>query len=135
MGLSAGAAQSSAQALFPEQNLLASPESFGLAHPGHDRVDRDFVVFRHDAVRIASRAEARERAERMQIEEAIRQTEGEIRKTATLLGISRPTVWKKMRLFISRDGELKWGEMNAPTARGILRRQFRRPGPFWPDDD
>jgi DNA-binding NtrC family response regulator len=74
LGLSPGAAQLHAQVLFPEQNLLASPEN-----------------------RIASLAEARERAERLQIEEAIRQTEGEIGKAATLLGISRTTLWEKMR--------------------------------------
>lgn len=74
LGLSGGATQLSAQALFPEQTLLVSPES-----------------------RIASLAEARERAERLQIEEAIRQTGGEIGKAATLLGISRTTLWEKMR--------------------------------------
>jgi transcriptional regulator of acetoin/glycerol metabolism len=64
----------SAQALFPELTLLVSPES-----------------------RIASLAEARERAERLQIEEALRQTAGEIGKAAILLGISRTTLWEKMR--------------------------------------
>jgi DNA-binding NtrC family response regulator len=74
LGLSGGAAQLSAQALFPEQTLLAAPES-----------------------RIASLADARERAERLQIEEAIRQTGGEIGKAAALLGVSRTTLWDKMR--------------------------------------
>jgi DNA-binding NtrC family response regulator len=74
IGLSDGFAQLSAQALFPEQSLLTSPPN-----------------------RIASLAEARERAERLQIEEAIRQTDGEIGKAATLLGVSRTTLWDKMR--------------------------------------
>ena len=74
IGLSSGSAQLSAQALFPEQTLLTSPSN-----------------------RIASLAEARERAERLQIEEAIRQTEGELGKAATLLGVSRTTLWDKMR--------------------------------------
>ena len=47
--------------------------------------------------RVASLAEARERAERLHIEEAIRQTGGEIGKAAVLLGISRTTLWDKMR--------------------------------------
>jgi transcriptional regulator with PAS, ATPase and Fis domain len=74
LSLSNSAAQLSAQALFPELTLLVSPES-----------------------RIASLAEARERAERLQIEEALRQTAGEIGKAAILLGISRTTLWEKMR--------------------------------------
>jgi DNA-binding NtrC family response regulator len=74
LGLSDGRAQLTAQSLFPEQSLLACPEN-----------------------RIASLAEARERAERLQIEEAIRQTDGELGKAATLLGISRTTLWDKMR--------------------------------------
>ena len=47
--------------------------------------------------RVASLAEARERAERRHIEEAISQTNGEIAKAAALLGISRTTLWEKMR--------------------------------------
>jgi len=74
IGLSNGAAQLSAQALFPEQNLLSSPPN-----------------------RIASLAEARERAERLQIEEAVRHTGGELGKAAVLLGVSRTTLWDKMR--------------------------------------
>jgi DNA-binding NtrC family response regulator len=73
-GLSTGAPQLSAQALFPEQALLNSSES-----------------------RIASLADARDRAERLQIEEAIRQTGGELGKAARLLGVSRTTLWEKMR--------------------------------------
>jgi transcriptional regulator with PAS, ATPase and Fis domain len=74
LGLSNGAPQLSAQALFPEQNLLASPPN-----------------------RIASLAEVREHAERLQIEEAVRQTGGELGKAAALLGVSRTTLWDKMR--------------------------------------
>ena len=74
LGLSDGAPQLQAQAIFPEQVLLD--------HPGE---------------RVASLAEARERAERLHIEEAIRQTGGEIAKAAVLLGISRTTLWEKMR--------------------------------------
>jgi DNA-binding NtrC family response regulator len=74
IGLAAGAPQISTQAIFPEQTLLEEP--------------RD---------RVASLAEVRERAERMHIEDAIRQTGGEIAKAAALLGISRTTLWEKMR--------------------------------------
>lgn len=74
MGLSVGSAQLSANALFPEEGLLTCPGN-----------------------RIASLAEARERAERAQIEEALLQTEGEIGKAAALLGVSRTTLWDKMR--------------------------------------
>ena len=61
-------------AMFPEQMLLDQPGE-----------------------RVASLAEARERAERRHIEEAISQTNGEIAKAAALLGISRTTLWEKMR--------------------------------------
>jgi DNA-binding NtrC family response regulator len=74
LGASDGTTQLAAHALFPEAALLE--------HPGD---------------RIASLAEARERAERLQIEEAIRQTGGEIGKAAALLGVSRTTLWEKMR--------------------------------------
>ena len=73
-GLSTGAPQLSAQALFPEQILLKSSESG-----------------------IASLADARDRAERLQIEEAIRQTRGGLGKATRLLGVSRTTLWEKMR--------------------------------------
>jgi DNA-binding NtrC family response regulator len=73
-GLADGQAQLSASALFPEETLLVSPKN-----------------------RISSLAEARDRAERLQIEEAIRQTGGEIGKAAVLLGVSRTTLWDKMR--------------------------------------
>jgi DNA-binding NtrC family response regulator len=74
LGPSDGITQLMAHGLFPEEILLE--------HPGN---------------RIASLAEARERAERLQIEEAIRQTDGEIGKAAVLLGVSRTTLWEKMR--------------------------------------
>src|ERR1700722_2550845 len=74
LGLSGSMTQLSANALFPEKTLLE--------YPGN---------------RIASLAEARERTERLQIEEAIRQTGGEIGKAAALLGVSRTTLWEKMR--------------------------------------
>ncbi len=47
--------------------------------------------------RVATLAEARERTERLHIEEAIRQTRGELGKAAVLLGVSRTTLWEKMR--------------------------------------
>jgi transcriptional regulator with PAS, ATPase and Fis domain len=74
LGLSGSTTQLSANSLFPEKTLLE--------YPGN---------------RIASLAEARERTERLQIEEAIRQTGGEIGKAAALLGVSRTTLWEKMR--------------------------------------
>lgn len=74
LGLSAGISQLPMQMLFPEQGLLERPRE-----------------------RVGSLAEARERAERLHIEEAIRQTGGEITKAAILLGISRTTLWDKMR--------------------------------------
>jgi DNA-binding NtrC family response regulator len=74
LGLSGDAPQISPQAIFPEQVLRDQP------------VDR-----------IASLADVRERAERRHIEEAISKTNGEIAKAATLLGISRTTLWEKMR--------------------------------------
>jgi DNA-binding NtrC family response regulator len=74
LGLSADAPQIAAQAIFPERLLLDQPGE-----------------------RVATLAEARERAERRHIEEAISQTNGEIAKAAALLGISRTTLWDKMR--------------------------------------
>jgi DNA-binding NtrC family response regulator len=74
LGLTADAPQITAQAIFPEQVLLE-----------------------RSGDRVASLAEARERAERRHIEEAISQTHGEIAKAAALLGISRTTLWEKMR--------------------------------------
>ena len=74
LGLTAGAPQIPTQAIFPEQALLDQPGE-----------------------RVASLAEVRERAERLHIEDAMRQTDGEIAKAAALLGISRTTLWDKMR--------------------------------------
>jgi DNA-binding NtrC family response regulator len=74
LGLSAGMSQIGVQAIFPEQVLLDQPKE-----------------------RVASLAEARERAERQHIEGALSQTHGEIAKAAALLGISRTTLWDKMR--------------------------------------
>jgi DNA-binding NtrC family response regulator len=74
VGLSAEAPHVTTQVIFPEQVLLDQPRE-----------------------RVASLAEARERAERRHIEEAISQTNGEIAKAAALLGISRTTLWEKMR--------------------------------------
>jgi DNA-binding NtrC family response regulator len=76
LGLLADAPQLSAEAIFPERALLEQPQD-----------------------RVASLAEARERAERRHIEQAISQTNGEIAKAASLLGISRTTLWEKMRRF------------------------------------
>jgi DNA-binding NtrC family response regulator len=74
LDLAAAAPQVSAHMLFPERSLLEEPRE-----------------------RVGTLAEARERAERLHIEEAIRETRGEIAKAATLLGISRTTLWEKMR--------------------------------------
>ena len=74
LDLAAAAPQVSVHMLFPERSLLEEPKD-----------------------RVATLAEARERAERVHIEEAIRQTGGEIAKAAALLGISRTTLWEKMR--------------------------------------
>jgi DNA-binding NtrC family response regulator len=74
LGVSAGASHLTVHALFPESVLLDQPGE-----------------------RVASLAEARERAERLHIEGALSQTNGEIAKAAGLLGISRTTLWEKMR--------------------------------------
>jgi DNA-binding NtrC family response regulator len=73
-GMSSGSSQISAAALFPEQELLESPTD-----------------------RVTSLSEARERAERLHIEETLRKTNGSMGKAATLLGVSRTTLWDKMR--------------------------------------
>jgi DNA-binding NtrC family response regulator len=73
-GLAAGASQIPAYVIFPEQALLEQPGE-----------------------RVASLAEVRKRAERLHIAGAIRQTDGEIAKAAAILGISRTTLWDKMR--------------------------------------
>jgi DNA-binding NtrC family response regulator len=46
---------------------------------------------------VATLAEAREAAERRQIERALEQTDGRVAKAAELLGVSRTTLWEKMR--------------------------------------
>jgi DNA-binding NtrC family response regulator len=46
---------------------------------------------------LSTLAEAREAAERRQIERALEQTDGRVAKAAELLGISRTTLWEKMR--------------------------------------
>ncbi|MGI9382463.1 MAG: sigma-54-dependent transcriptional regulator [Methyloligellaceae bacterium] len=46
---------------------------------------------------LASLAKVRDAAERHQIERALDETEGQIAKAAALLGISRTTMWEKMR--------------------------------------
>jgi len=74
LGLSIEAAQLSAQAIFPEETLQDEQTE-----------------------RVMSLAEARHRAERLHIEEAMRQTGGEIGRAAALLGVSRTTLWDKMR--------------------------------------
>jgi DNA-binding NtrC family response regulator len=73
-GVSADTSQIAAAALFPEQGLRQDP-----------------------AERVPSLAEARERAERMHIEEALRLTGGNMSKAADLLSVSRTTLWDKMR--------------------------------------
>jgi DNA-binding NtrC family response regulator len=47
--------------------------------------------------RVTTLAEAREAAERRQIERALEQTDGRVAKAAELLGVSRTTLWEKMR--------------------------------------
>jgi DNA-binding NtrC family response regulator len=74
LGMSASTAKLTAHAIFPEQTLLDQPEK-----------------------RVGTLADARERAERQQIEETLRQSGGELTKTAASLGISRTTLWDKMR--------------------------------------
>jgi len=45
----------------------------------------------------ATLSETRDRAERLQIERALRETKGQIMEAARLLGVSRTTLWEKMR--------------------------------------
>jgi DNA-binding NtrC family response regulator len=47
--------------------------------------------------RLATLAEARDHAERRQIDRALKQTGGQILEAAALLGVSRTTLWDKMR--------------------------------------
>jgi DNA-binding NtrC family response regulator len=46
---------------------------------------------------LSTLAEARDAAERRQIERALEQTNGRVAKAAELLGVSRTTLWEKMR--------------------------------------
>jgi transcriptional regulator of acetoin/glycerol metabolism len=46
---------------------------------------------------LATLAEARDSAERRQIMRALHETKGQILEAAALLGISRTTLWDKMR--------------------------------------
>jgi DNA-binding NtrC family response regulator len=48
-------------------------------------------------VSFATLSEIRNSAERRQIERALRQTQGQITETAKLLGVSRTTLWEKMK--------------------------------------
>lgn len=50
-----------------------------------------------DQAAVASLSSVREAAERHQIERALRETDGQIARAASLLGISRTTMWEKMR--------------------------------------
>ena len=56
------------------------------------------------AAEIETLAQVRDAAERRQIQRALRLTEGQVMKAAELLGVSRTTLWEKMRrLRISTD--------------------------------
>jgi DNA-binding NtrC family response regulator len=69
--------------LFPEQGDLAAVE------------DKAFATL----------SEARDQAERRQIERALRETHGHMIEAARLLGVSRTTLWEKMRrLGIQGEG-------------------------------
>lgn len=58
----------------------------------------DFVESEHPLIRaFATLSETRDLAERRQIERAIKETNGQIIEAAKLLGISRTTLWEKMR--------------------------------------
>ncbi|WP_275403615.1 helix-turn-helix domain-containing protein [Aquibium microcysteis] len=47
-------------------------------------------------------ADVRDAAERRQIERALEQTDGQVIKTAELLGIGRSTLWEKMKRLGAR---------------------------------
>ncbi len=58
----------------------------------------DLVELEHPMIKaFATLSETREFAERRQIERAIKETNGQIIEAAKLLGISRTTLWEKMR--------------------------------------
>jgi DNA-binding NtrC family response regulator len=50
-----------------------------------------------DEPRVGTLAEARDEAERRQIHAALKETEGQLNRAAALLGVSRTTLWEKMR--------------------------------------
>lgn len=70
-----------------------------------ERVDGARGPAVHDGDRnFATLAEARDTAERQQIERALQETAGHIMEAAKLLGVSRTTLWEKMkRLGVSGD--------------------------------
>jgi two-component system response regulator HydG len=49
--------------------------------------------------RARSLAAARDAAERQEIERALRETGGQISEAAKMLGVSRTTLWERMRRF------------------------------------
>lgn len=52
-----------------------------------------------DSAAIASLAEVREAAERRQIERALAETQGQMQAAARMLGVSRTTLWEKLRRY------------------------------------
>jgi transcriptional regulator of acetoin/glycerol metabolism len=108
----------------PRLALSGAAEEAALAHgwPGNvrelrNRVERavalaegatidraDLFPGERGAGVIATLAEARDAAERRQIERALAQTDGRIQAAAALLGVSRTTLWEKMRR-LGIDGE------------------------------
>ena len=80
-----------ARALFPERTL-SSPGTGGEAAVSTDTAIEDLGA-------------VRERAEREHIRNVLAQTEGQVGRAAGILGISRTTLWEKMRrLGIGGDG-------------------------------
>jgi len=80
-----------ARALFPERTL-SSPGTGGEAAVSTDAAIEDLGA-------------VRERAEREHIRNVLAQTEGQVGRAAGILGISRTTLWEKMRrLGIGGDG-------------------------------
>jgi DNA-binding NtrC family response regulator len=51
----------------------------------------------HEKSQFATLSEARDAAERRQIERALKETHGQILEAANLLRVSRTTLWDKMR--------------------------------------
>jgi transcriptional regulator of acetoin/glycerol metabolism len=52
-----------------------------------------------DGEAIQRLSDARDAAERREIERALRKTNGQIQEAAKLLGVSRTTLWARMRRF------------------------------------